>query len=416
MTTLFTHDPCAMHVLVVEDDDDLRQTLQLALRLSGHRVALASNGRQALQLFKEAQGKGQPIDMVVTDIQMPEMRGDDLIGQLQQNTNEPEILAISGFGDKPLLSKLMKRGCKYFLDKPFASDDFRDLVSQISQKRHMRRMQHSEGLSERNLGLPQAEDGQLNPAHWLSSTGGNVGEALPGIESEGGFEACNRFEGHWQKSTESPALVTLLLHQDRGDFCDSLLLSFPSGRVQQKGLASLLKALMMQIEANAPLLNTANALMHERWPWQMSITASHLRLHAREQWAEYTSAGDHLAWLSPKGSKTMRPLYARGCSLGLFPRLALETLRFPWHEGDRFYLHTQDLCTLSRADERSHRTIPLGETGLTRFLIQGLDAQGKQSLQWIWSELSAFAKGKIPERALLFQLETKGPSIETSEK
>lgn len=405
-----------MHVLIVEDDDALRQTLQLALRLSGHRVALASNGRQALQVFQDAQSKGQPIDMVVTDIQMPEMRGDELISRLQQDTNEPEILAISGFGDKPLLSKLMQRGCRYFLDKPFASDQFRDLVSQISQKRHVRRMQHSEAPAERSLSLPQPEDGVLDPTHWLSSSGGQVGEALPGVESEGGFEACDRFEGHWQKSAEGPALLSLLLHQDRGEFCDSLLLTFPNGRVQQKGLASLIKALMMQIEESMPLLNTANALMHERWPWQMSVSAAHLRLHAREQWAEYTSAGDHVAWLAPKGSKTLQPFYARGCSLGVFPRIALETLRFPWYSGDRFYLHTADLCGLSREDERSHKTIRLGETGLCRFLSQGLDAQGKESLQWIWAELSAFAKGKIPERALLFQLEATSHSLQTSEK
>jgi two-component system cell cycle sensor histidine kinase/response regulator CckA len=98
-------------VLVVEDDPVVRSMAARGLRDAGYLVLEAVNGREAQELLRAQTGR---LDVVVTDIGMPEMDGHDLARWLSQERPDLPVVFLSGYGDpEPKVP---------FLRKPFAPD------------------------------------------------------------------------------------------------------------------------------------------------------------------------------------------------------------------------------------------------------------------------------------------------------
>jgi CheY-like chemotaxis protein len=83
----------AVKILLIEDDDALRQMLVTALRGAGHEVSEASNGCEGVQMFKQVL-----FDLVITDIFMPEEDGIETIFELKSTAPAVKVIAISGGG------------------------------------------------------------------------------------------------------------------------------------------------------------------------------------------------------------------------------------------------------------------------------------------------------------------------------
>jgi CheY-like chemotaxis protein len=77
-------------VLVVEDDEELRQTLAELLRAEGYKVDTAGNGRQALERLPEL---GRPV--ILLDLLMPEMTGWDLLRELEVRGHQADVIILS---------------------------------------------------------------------------------------------------------------------------------------------------------------------------------------------------------------------------------------------------------------------------------------------------------------------------------
>lgn len=106
-----------MRVLVIEDNADLRDYLRVALESQGHEVRTADNGRSALPYLE-----GHQVDVVVTDIYMPEMDGIETVAMLQQRFPEVRVIAMSGkpASHVPVMEEL---GAARVLKKPFTMDE-----------------------------------------------------------------------------------------------------------------------------------------------------------------------------------------------------------------------------------------------------------------------------------------------------
>ncbi|HKJ02790.1 MAG TPA: response regulator [Longimicrobiales bacterium] len=104
-------------LLLVDDDTDLRQLLARALAQFGHDVVEAGNGHEAM-----AHLRGDPPDLVITDINMPEMDGIEIINEVQAVGPPIPIIAMSGGGRIPkelLLANAGVLGAVVTLQKPF---------------------------------------------------------------------------------------------------------------------------------------------------------------------------------------------------------------------------------------------------------------------------------------------------------
>jgi two-component system cell cycle sensor histidine kinase/response regulator CckA len=107
-------------VLVAEDEDGVRELLRKVLTEFGYTVLTARHGRDALMLAGERAGA---IDLVVTDIVMPEMSGRELAETLTDRNPELKVLYISGYTDDEVLQRGVRGRDIPLMRKPFAAEE-----------------------------------------------------------------------------------------------------------------------------------------------------------------------------------------------------------------------------------------------------------------------------------------------------
>jgi DNA-binding NtrC family response regulator len=115
-------------VLVLDDEDEVRSVLMRALQRAGHEVLEAEDGREGLGLART-----HAIDLVVTDLVMPEVDGLEFIRELARLRPGIPVIAISGGGvwdARSLLEVAGALGALRTLSKPFELDAFLSLVAE----------------------------------------------------------------------------------------------------------------------------------------------------------------------------------------------------------------------------------------------------------------------------------------------
>ncbi|MEW6324555.1 MAG: sigma-54 dependent transcriptional regulator [Nitrospirota bacterium] len=108
-------------ILVVEDDAEMRRLLADVLADEGHAVTPAADGPEALAVLS-APGAA-PFDLVVTDLNLPAMKGLELLHQVKQRLPEVAVIIITAFGSIESAIEAMKQGAYDYLPKPFKMEE-----------------------------------------------------------------------------------------------------------------------------------------------------------------------------------------------------------------------------------------------------------------------------------------------------
>lgn len=116
------------HILVVEDDPIVRAVAVRVLERSGYTVTRARNGRHALSLLDD---DIEHVDMVLTDMVMPEMGGRQLADEILQRDPDMKLLFMSGYTEDEMYRSGMALRTEQMLDKPFTPDVLRRRVEQV---------------------------------------------------------------------------------------------------------------------------------------------------------------------------------------------------------------------------------------------------------------------------------------------
>jgi len=117
------------HILVIDDEVQIRDVLRTVLERVGYQVTEAGDGNEGLQIYAEG-----GIDLVVTDIIMPEKGGIDTIMDLRRDFPDVKVIAISGggmCGDVSYLDMALGVGADRAIGKPFVLDDFLESVEEL---------------------------------------------------------------------------------------------------------------------------------------------------------------------------------------------------------------------------------------------------------------------------------------------
>ena len=105
-------------ILLVDDDASLRRVLAHHLSEAGYRVLTAVDGKSGLEVFTEEQ-----VDMVITDIQMPEMNGLELLRRVSVISPDAVVLVITAYGSIETAVEAMKLGAYDYITKPFNREE-----------------------------------------------------------------------------------------------------------------------------------------------------------------------------------------------------------------------------------------------------------------------------------------------------
>lgn len=109
-------------VLIVEDNRGARDLLNIIITREGFKTMLAENGVEAFQLMKKHE---QEIDLVITDLMMPEMNGDELCLKIRKELGNKTVpvIFLSGMTEKDSILKIFKAGASDYVVKPFAKEE-----------------------------------------------------------------------------------------------------------------------------------------------------------------------------------------------------------------------------------------------------------------------------------------------------
>jgi len=111
-------------ILLVDDDASLRRVLAHHLTEAGYQVLTAANGKEGLDVFTEKQ-----VEMVITDIQMPELSGLELLRRISVMSPDVVVLVITAYGSIETAVEAMKLGAYDYITKPFNREELLLTVS-----------------------------------------------------------------------------------------------------------------------------------------------------------------------------------------------------------------------------------------------------------------------------------------------
>jgi DNA-binding NtrC family response regulator len=103
------------HILVVDDEADLRDLLVEEIQSLSYQTTQATNGVDAFEKLSS----GPKIDVVLTDINMPKMNGLDLLKKIRESKSNVPVIILTGYGDAEKTIVAKKLGAFEFLDKPY---------------------------------------------------------------------------------------------------------------------------------------------------------------------------------------------------------------------------------------------------------------------------------------------------------
>jgi len=126
--TRMKRTPATMTVLVVDDEEPVRKFVERVLREAGYKTATAGGGAEAIDIAK----KMASLDILVTDVMMPQMTGDELARRLRQTEQRGlKVLYLTGFSDRLFKEKVTLWEGEAFLDKPCGVQGLLQAVSQL---------------------------------------------------------------------------------------------------------------------------------------------------------------------------------------------------------------------------------------------------------------------------------------------
>jgi len=161
-----------MPLLLVDDEEDIREVLGLSLQDMGYTVYLAKNGEEALKIFNEKQ---PPV--VLTDIKMEGMDGIDLLRKIKQANPETEVIMITGHGDTDLAIKSLKYEATDFITKPINDD-----ALEVALRRAQEKISTREKLQSYTTNLEALLKEKTELQDHLSSLGLMIGSISHGMK------------------------------------------------------------------------------------------------------------------------------------------------------------------------------------------------------------------------------------------
>ena len=106
--------PTTRRILIVDDESSVREFLVRALREAGYDIAAAESGADALAVTNQGEG----FDLLLTDLMMPHMRGDELARMMRQQQPALKVLYLTGYSDSLFAEKHILWTDEAFLEKP----------------------------------------------------------------------------------------------------------------------------------------------------------------------------------------------------------------------------------------------------------------------------------------------------------
>ncbi len=163
-------------ILIVEDDADLRELIEEIFEDEGFEVVSAANGKIALEILAN---ENRMIDLVVTDMQMPELKGDAVLQSVRTRRGETPVIVLTAFGSVEQAVELVQKGAYQYLTKPVQMNDLLAVSREALKKSEAARA--SARLRRETTDAPEKIIGASRPMRELFDLISRAGRAASNV-------------------------------------------------------------------------------------------------------------------------------------------------------------------------------------------------------------------------------------------
>ena len=117
-------------ILIVDDEQDVRDIFQNRLEKAGYNTLMAENGEEAIAILRSGDNMVN-VGVIFCDIRMPKVNGIECIDFLKQQAPGIPVVVVTGYPDAETAKDLMKKGIKQYLVKPLDKEKMLEIVEQI---------------------------------------------------------------------------------------------------------------------------------------------------------------------------------------------------------------------------------------------------------------------------------------------
>jgi CheY-like chemotaxis protein len=117
-------------ILVVDDEPGVRNLLKATIERQGYSAVTASDGAEAIAIIER---EGEQIDLVILDLTMPIMGGEETLRELRRRRPNLPVLLSSGFNESEAMPQFAGKGLTGFVQKPFTARQVTDIIAQALQ-------------------------------------------------------------------------------------------------------------------------------------------------------------------------------------------------------------------------------------------------------------------------------------------
>jgi two-component system, NtrC family, response regulator PilR len=143
-------------LLIVDDEQGMRQLLAIVFGREGHEVRKAENGRRALELLRE-----EAADLIVSDVKMPDMGGIELLRQARELLPDVAVVMMTAFATVDTAREAFKLGADDFITKPFDIDELKLIVAKALERLTLKKEVETLKIEKDALIKEQRERGSL---------------------------------------------------------------------------------------------------------------------------------------------------------------------------------------------------------------------------------------------------------------
>ena len=120
------------HVLIVDDEDDIRNIIRLQLSGTRYEILEAEGAEQAIERLKD---NALTVDAIICDVRMPKISGVEAVDYFLKNFPSTPVLVLTGFPDLNLAVEFMKKGVLDYLVKPVEKEKLIEAVDNAAKQR-----------------------------------------------------------------------------------------------------------------------------------------------------------------------------------------------------------------------------------------------------------------------------------------
>ncbi len=121
-------------ILIIDDEHPVRDVLKIALTEKSYTVVEAADGKQGIQVFKDSLP-----DIVLTDVQMPELSGIEVTKKIKEIKADADVIIMTGYGTEELIIEALRAGASNYIKKPVSFNELFNIINNLIIKRENRK-------------------------------------------------------------------------------------------------------------------------------------------------------------------------------------------------------------------------------------------------------------------------------------